>query len=78
MAIEKKIENALRQAGYVPEKIFSNRKKIRGLLFYPRGQPLREPSLTLYLPKIQKDVFQSTPYSRIMQAKNNYELSLRF
>ena len=76
MGVEIKLERALRQQGYSPLSINANRDKIRGFVFYPLGRPLKQSSYTLYNKQVQTDVFQSTPYNRIMKAIKNYELFL--
>ena len=76
LAVEKKMELALRQVGFTNESIMDNRHKIRGPLFYPTGEPLKQRALNHYLVEIRRDVFQSTPWKRISKAISDVELFL--
>ena len=74
--VEKKIESALRQDGYSQESILLNRNKIGGYMFYPNGEPVKERTLDTYFTQFERNIRESTPYTRIQKAKKEYALSL--
>lgn len=79
MQLEKKIEAALVHDGYHPLRVFQSRHEIRGILFnHPtRAIALSERTLTGYLSEINRNgTRQSIPYSRVVRAILNFDLSL--
>jgi hypothetical protein len=77
LQIEKKMEKALLSDGYTRDSLLKNRDKIRGLLFYYRGNPF---VLKTYQDHDYKMFTYGTHrcagYKRIMNAIYNYDLPL--
>lgn len=70
------MEIALRHDGHSRQSLFSNRNEIRGYMFYPHGEPLKESTLDPYLAQFSTNIRQSTPYARIQKAIHDYDLFL--
>lgn len=77
LQIERRIEEALVNAGYSPESVFYKRHEIRGILFYPNGEVLAPRTYYLHLRQIEnKGLEVSTPYKSICRSLRNYHLFL--
>nr|YP_010520508.1 cytochrome c oxidase subunit 2 [Camellia nitidissima]UXP75798.1 cytochrome c oxidase subunit 2 [Camellia nitidissima] len=77
MLIEKRVEAALIHDGYNPLSVLAKRHEIRGIIFYPRGTSLSEPTLSRHINQIQNwGTRESIPYRKIMGALRAYNISL--
>ena len=73
------LERGLRNAGYLPETINHCRGKIREIVFFSNsndGSLLKESTLNSYLFQMERDFLGSTPYRKLLHAKENYNLNL--
>ncbi|KAI5385430.1 hypothetical protein KIW84_072144 [Lathyrus oleraceus] len=75
--IERLIESALVHSGFNPTRIFENRHRIRGIVFYPRGRALSLRQYRSHLLSIYRLGTRDTrAFQRLMTAVRNYDLWL--
>lgn len=73
--IEKRIEAALVHDGISRVRVLIELNRLRGVLFYPRGEPLSPATLARHLEQIALNgTRNSVPYRRVISAIKRYEL----
>jgi hypothetical protein len=75
--IERLMEAALVHSGFNPSRIFLNRHRIRGILFYPRGRALSLRQYRSHLHQIYRLGTRDTrAFQRILRSIRNSDLFL--
>lgn len=71
------VERQLRMLGYSPATQNNRREEIRNLILYTgRGFPVKEPVLEEYLNEMSTDFSNSTPFKKLMRARDELNLNL--
>lgn len=73
---ELKIEKALRSDRVSDNSIVSKRHQIRGILFYPKGNPLSESTYSRYLKEMGFGTHRSRVYKNLIKAVSKHRLFL--
>ncbi|KAL6519622.1 hypothetical protein OROMI_032870 [Orobanche minor] len=77
IVVEENIEAALVDDGFSPDAILAKRHQIRGFMFYPNGTSLTESTYVGYVRSLENlGTRASVPYKRVIQAIENYDLSI--
>lgn len=71
------VSRSRKRTEYTPANINRTREQIREIVFYSKdGDPIKESTLKCYLSQRKKHFHNSTPYSKLCNARKNYNLNL--